>query len=179
MKELSIYTEHNQRIDIIEKDDVRYVPIRPLCQLMEIKYNNQYEKLKNSYLYKEQLVPLRGTSSKDGKNREMLCLPFIFAVGWIMSINAEATNNPDKVAQIQAMVIAAMYNEMELPRKVHQEKIKHYERLDLLIKEQKRNFKDAKAEIQELEKEKDKMRAMSMQEYQQYSAQLKLEFSED
>ena len=100
---------------------------------------------------------------------------FIFAAGWIYAIDAKATNNPDKVAQTQALVIMAMYRDMEVPRIVQQQKIAEYERIDTLIKEQRLNFRNAKATIQDLERAKDNIKTMSNEEWIEQSQQLALD----
>ena len=175
MKELSIYTDHNHRIHLVEHEGMRYLPIKPLCELMGIDYKKQVAKLKKHYLTSGQLGTLRVPNSKDGKTYEMTCLPFIFAAGWIYAIDAKATNNPDKVAQTQALVIMAMYRDMEVPRIVQQQKIAEYERIDTLIKEQRLNFRNAKATIQDLERAKDNIKTMSNEEWIEQSQQLALD----
>jgi antirepressor protein ant len=62
------------------------VPIKPICEALEIDYPTQFQKLKDHQIFGS-TIGLSPTVAADGKEREMACLPIEFFPGWLFSIN--------------------------------------------------------------------------------------------
>lgn len=62
------------------------VPVKPICEMLEIDYPTQFQKLKEHPIYSSS-IGLRTMVAADGKNRDMVCIPFDFFTGWLFSIN--------------------------------------------------------------------------------------------
>ena len=64
----------------------KFVPIKPICQALDINYSSQLEKIKSDEILGS-TVPLKGIVAADGKEREMACIPFKLVFGWLFTIN--------------------------------------------------------------------------------------------
>ena len=74
-------------VSIMLIDDAeKLVPIKPICQALEVNYSSQLEKIKSDEILGS-TVPLRGIVAADGKEREMACIPFKLVFGWLFTIN--------------------------------------------------------------------------------------------
>lgn len=62
------------------------VPVKPVCEALNIDYATQYSKLKEHPIYNS-VIGLSPTRGSDGKLYEMLCIPIEFFPGWLFSIN--------------------------------------------------------------------------------------------
>lgn len=71
----------------VEADGAVFVPIKPICQALEINYTSQLEKLKSDPTFSESVVPLRGITAADGKQYETTCLPLMLVFLWLGSVN--------------------------------------------------------------------------------------------
>lgn len=78
-------------IPVATKDGQSYIPIKPICEAIGIKFQPQNDKLKEHPILCS-VVTIIVTTGADGKNYEMVCLSVKFIYGWLMTIN------PGKVA---------------------------------------------------------------------------------
>ncbi|MGL4860239.1 MAG: phage antirepressor N-terminal domain-containing protein [Enterobacteriaceae bacterium] len=76
------------------------VPIKPICTALGIDYPSQYTKIINDEILASSFV-MRPTVAEDGKTREMLCLPFYYVYGWLMTINPKNVNEQSKGAVVK------------------------------------------------------------------------------
>lgn len=68
-----------------------YVPVRPICEALGIRFEPQYSKIKEDETFSS-TVTIIVMVGADGKKRDMVCLPVKHICGWLYSIN------PGKVA---------------------------------------------------------------------------------
>jgi hypothetical protein len=72
-----------------------FVPVKPICEALQIQFQAQYNALKEHPIYRS-VISLRDTTGADGKTYEMVCMPIKFVFGWVLGINP---NNVKEVAQ--------------------------------------------------------------------------------
>lgn len=73
-------------VEILATSDEQLIPIKPICDALEIDFSRQLKKLKED----EDLSSLLGsapTTRADGKQYNMVCLPVQFIYGWLFTIN--------------------------------------------------------------------------------------------
>lgn len=124
------------------------VPIKPICQILGIAHQPQFEKIKNDPVLKNSWHSIVSTGN-DGKQYKMLSLPKKFLYGWLFSINH---NNVSP--EIQESLIKykwecyyALYEKFELQSSYLQEM---EERKNRAIQQQKvlrKNFNSARSEL--------------------------------
>ena len=85
------------KIPVIKDSGFFWIPVKPVCQDMGIKYDSQISKLKASKVMST--TPLKGVSS-DRKKRIMICIRKDHFGFWLATINPERVNNPKSVERI-------------------------------------------------------------------------------
>ena len=94
-----------KKLEIITKDGQKLIPIKPLCQMLGIDFKSQYEKLKTDKILNS-VVVLSTTTGTDGKQYEMVCIPFKFAFMWLSKISAHNVNEEARHGLITAQMKA-------------------------------------------------------------------------
>jgi hypothetical protein len=88
------------------------VPIKPICELLGVKYSSQIDKIK-SHPILSQLSLLTGATGADGKTYKMICFPIDAVLGWIMTIHPENVKEESKpiiiALQMKVFQILAEY----------------------------------------------------------------------
>jgi hypothetical protein len=99
LKTLAKVNEHE--IVVIENSE-QLVPVKPICEILGIAFEPQFTKLKNHPIFSS-TVTINVTVGADGKDREMVCIPFKFLSGWLFSIDVRKVNHnvADAVAKFQ------------------------------------------------------------------------------
>ena len=90
---------NNQQLLTVEKDGVKYVAVKPICENLGLAWAAQFVKIKENQILNGS-VSIIEIVAEDGKNREMVCLPIDMINGWLFTIN------PNKVSEeIRPLVI--------------------------------------------------------------------------
>ncbi|MGD9930143.1 MAG: phage antirepressor N-terminal domain-containing protein [Mangrovibacterium sp.] len=63
------------------------VAIKPICQAFGIDIDSQRKKLKNDFILSS-VVKLSLTTGSDGKQHEMVTIPFRYVFGWLFRIDS-------------------------------------------------------------------------------------------
>lgn len=101
---------HGSELITLKVDDVIYTAVKPLVEAIGLDWGGQQQKLAKS----GNKFNCRDISivAKDGKLREMLCMPLKKLNGWLFSINPEKVRSDlkEKVIQYQEECFEALYN---------------------------------------------------------------------
>jgi len=89
---------NNAKILVVENGQ-KLVPIKPICEALGVNYPGQKSKIEADEILSS-TVCLSHTVAADGKQREMLCLPFKFIFGWLFTINPANVKEEAKEAVI-------------------------------------------------------------------------------
>ena len=90
---------YNQQLLTIEKDGIKYVAVKPICENLGLAWSSQRTKIVENHVLNESMTIIN-TVAEDGKNREMVCLPIDMINGWLFTIN------PNKISEeIRPLVI--------------------------------------------------------------------------
>lgn len=90
-------TFNDINIPIPANYEVLYVPVKPICQIIDTDYKKQDNWLKKDE-YFSQLYTLRYTTGADGKRYKMRCLPMIDVATWVASIGND-NKTPEQIAK--------------------------------------------------------------------------------
>lgn len=173
----TIATINNQQIVVIENGEKR-VAVKPICQALGVNYTTQVKRLENDPILGSTTIPLRGMVGADGKDREMITIPFKFVFGWLFRIDSRNVKDSarDTVLKYQLecyMALYAHFTEMD-------DYLKYRNALAELAWDQveaaRNDFKLAKTKLENLKKEFAEARAFSFEDYRKHKAQLTLEF---
>ena len=101
---------HGSELVTLKVEDVIYTAVKPIVKARGLDWGGQQQKLSKS----NDKFNCRDISmvAKDGKIREMLCMPLKKLNGWLFSINPEKVRADlrEKVIQYQEECFEALYN---------------------------------------------------------------------
>lgn len=91
---------HQDKLMLVKYNGEPYVPMKPIVENMGLDWSSQYIKLKQRF--GSTIVEI-AIVAKDGKMREMTCLPLRKLFGWLMMImpNKVKPSLRDKIIQYQ------------------------------------------------------------------------------
>lgn len=94
---------------IIENDEV-YVPIKPICEDIGLRWNGQLRLIKNNKILSS-TMHVTCIVAKDNKSREMLCLPLTVLDGWLFKIPVErySGDKKEKILKYQYECFRVLY----------------------------------------------------------------------
>ena len=82
---------NNQQLLTVEKDGIKYVAVKPICENLGLAWGAQFVKIKENQILSEGVSIIEIPS--DGGIQETVCLPIDMINGWLFTIN------PNKVSE--------------------------------------------------------------------------------
>jgi len=176
----TVATINNSKIVVIENGEKK-VAVKPICQALGINYTTQLERLKNDPILGPLVIPQKGTTGADGKQYEMMTIPFKYVFGWLFRIDSRNVKEESRefVLKYQMECYDALYNhftELDEYLKYRQE---FAESVFDQVEDARDNFKLAKTRLEHLKREFAEARAFTLEDYRQVKAQTTLEFPEE
>lgn len=178
MNEFQVTKVNNVSIICVEDNEKRLVPIKPVCDALGIAFEPQYRKLQDD----EDLsstVTSRVTVGADGKQREMVCLPYEFIFGWLFTINPKNVKSEaqESVRQYRMQCYKALYEYFTEPKTFLEEKQKMIDKYLDEYEAAKSNFKDAKKIMEEKQRVFNQVRNFSIEEWRENGRQYVIPFT--
>lgn len=87
-------------IEIFVSADNKLIPVRPLCELLGIDSEGQRQRILRDEIFGSTAFTIKAVAA-DGKEREMLCLPPKYLLGWLFTVDTSKINNNAKEAVIR------------------------------------------------------------------------------
>lgn len=165
---------NNVEIVVIENGEKR-IPVKPICEALGVAFEPQFTKLKTDPILSS-VVMLSVTTGADGKQYEMVTIPFKYVFGWLFRIDSRNVKPEAKetVLKYQIECYDALYNHfasyadfVEQKQAVIEDKLKKYE-------EAKANFNNANRVMKEVEAELKQARQLTFSDYDATRRQLSL-----
>ena len=75
---------NGRKLECLWRDREAYVPVRPICEQLNIDWKSQYRKLTSPE--SEAVVVMMTTSGADGKQYEMVCLAYPDFMTWLANL---------------------------------------------------------------------------------------------
>jgi hypothetical protein len=82
---------YDDEVTAVRLDDgIVYVPVRPICELLGVAWNAQFERMKRDPVLSTLVTTVRVTRTEGAREvaRELQALPLDFLSGWLFGINA-------------------------------------------------------------------------------------------
>lgn len=169
---------NNTDVQVVENESGRFIPVKPICQLLGIDYEAQRVRFESDEIL-NQLPFLQRAVAADGKEREMLCIPYKYIFGWLFKIDTSRINETARPAVIAYQrecydVLFEYYNSrvqfLEEKQKIVDAKLLIVDSLREDFKNAEKNLKTARAEFEEARK-------MNYDDWWQEKRQLSIEFA--
>ena len=91
MSNIQTINFNNQQLLTVEKDGVKHVAVKPICENLGLDWDSQRTKIKNNHILNEGAVII--TFPSEGGPQQTTCLPIDMINGWLFTIN------PNKVSE--------------------------------------------------------------------------------
>ena len=146
---------NNVSIILTRENNRKLIPIKPICDALGIDIDSQRQKLKEDDFLNSVTVLSTATGS-DGKQYEMVCLPYEFIFGWLFTINPKNVKEEarEAVAKYRIECYKALFywfssqsDFLEDKQKIIDEKIIAYDKLREDFKTAEKNLKQAKMDL--------------------------------
>ena len=169
---------NNVDIIIIENGEKR-VAIRPICEALGIDYPSQYTKLQNDPILSSTVV-LSTTVGADKKGREMVTIPFKYVFGWLFRIDSRNVKEESReaVLKYQLMCYDALYRHFTIYAEFVEMKQKAIDDQLSICENARSGFKNARYILDDATTALNKLRKLTLEDYDADSRQLKL-FTEE
>nr|WP_309576806.1 phage antirepressor N-terminal domain-containing protein [Moraxella osloensis] len=92
---------NNQILTTFEKDGVRYVAIKPICENIGIDWESQRQRIKRDDILSKVACMIKATGL-DGKIYEMLSLPIQFLNGWLFGVDSKRVKTDEAKKNLMA-----------------------------------------------------------------------------
>lgn len=79
---------HGQELLLVEKDGRQHVAMKPIVEALGLDWDAQRQMIGRDAVLSEAACVIHAVASKDGYQREMLCLPLDYLNGWLFKVNA-------------------------------------------------------------------------------------------
>lgn len=129
---------HDDTLCVIEDEGDRYVAMKPICAMLDLKWHAQRELIMRDPVLSSVIRMIR-TTGFDGKSYQMVCLPLEYLNGWLFKLDVSRYEGDrrEKIIEYQTECYQVLYRhffgdprQMYLSMVEMQEKIA---RLELMI----------------------------------------------
>jgi len=167
----------NNVVIIATDETEKLIPIKPICDALGIDYPTQYSKLKE-HEFLSSVVGLSPTTGSDGKEYEMVCLPYEFIFGWLFTINPKNVKPEaqEAVAKYQVECYRALYSHFAEPQIFLAQQKKVTDELLDQRETAKTNFRIADGILKNIEKNINVTRRMTIEEWRLANKSIEIPF---
>ncbi len=163
-------------IVVVENGEKR-VALKPICEALGINYESQYTKIYNDDILSS-TIALSTMVGADGKERDMVTIPIKYVFGWLFTINPKNVNPAAKETVIKYKMLCydALYDYFTGYAEFVEVRQAAIEVQLEKVKDARKNYRDANSNMRDAEKEMDRIRQISFDEYKADKAQFTIEF---
>jgi len=154
-------------ITMMIKNGEKYVPIKPICEILGINESSQRQKINNDEILKSVAV-LSTVTGRDGKEYKMTTIPYMYVFGWLFTINPKNVKEEAKesVSKYRIECYKALYDHFTSQSKFLQEKQTAMEKQQEKLDDIRKNFNDAKNALADGRKKLKDITHYSFEEWQ-------------
>ena len=155
------------------------IPIKPICEALGIDYSGQIKKVKEDDFLSSTVV-LSTTVGADGKDREMVCLPYEYVFGWLFTINPKNVKPEaqEAVAKYRIECYDVLFRHFAEPRIFLKQQREATDMLMDKYQQARMNFRDAKQIMDAYFTEFNRVRKVTIEEWRADNRQVKINFGE-
>ncbi|MHA3083750.1 phage antirepressor N-terminal domain-containing protein [Acinetobacter sp. ANC 5383] len=102
---------NNQDVPVFFHENKPYVAMKPICENIGLQWEAQYKKIQRNHILNT-TMSIMDMVAKDGKNRQVVCLPIGYLNGWLMSVDVSRVKPEikDTLIKYQLECYDVLYN---------------------------------------------------------------------
>jgi len=172
----TVATINQSKIVIIDNGE-KHVPVKPICEALGVDFSAQLQRIKRDEILSPTMVTIT-TVGADQKQREMVTIPYKYALGWLFTIDVNKVRPEvkDFVINYKRQCYDALFNHFTIHAEFVEYKQKLTEEKRLEVKQARHQFNQAKNVLKEAEEQIDEILASRLDDYRHMKAQGVLEF---
>lgn len=165
---------------VVVENGHKLVPVKPICQALGIDEDAQRRRLKEDPILSSVTV-LSTATGADGKQYEMVTIPFRYVFGWLFRIDSRNVKEEarESVLKYQLQCYDALYNHFTRYAEYVEFRNEKIEEQLVVVEAINLNFRQTKDQLLEAKEELNRRRRLTFQEYQAMKSQLTLFNTED
>lgn len=155
----------------------KLVPIKPICEALGVDPKNQRNKIQNDEILSSTGV-LSTSVGADGKDREMFCLPYMYALGWLFTINPKNVKPEarETILKYKMECYTALFNHFSDHSQFLEQKQVALENQLEAVERVNTDFSKTKQELTDARKSLNKVKEMTFDEWLLNKRQLTIDF---
>lgn len=159
---------------VIENGEKR-VATKPICEALGIDHDSQRQKLNSDPILGSVTVLSTATGS-DGKQYEMVTIPFKYVFGWLFRIDSRNVKEESRetVLKYQLQCYDALYNHFTNYAEFVEQKQRAIESQLSIVDEAKTNFRSAKSVLDDANDKLKLLRQLTYDDFDAERRQLKM-----
>jgi hypothetical protein len=160
---------------VFENEGDKKVAIKPICQILGIDEDAQRRKLKEDPILSSVAV-LSTATGADGKQYEMVTIPFKYVFGWLFRIDSRNVKDEAKesVLKYQLACYDVLYHHFTLYTEFVEHKQKAIDSQLEICESARYGFKNAKNILEGANTQLNKLRKLTLADYDAETCQFKL-----
>lgn len=165
---------------VVMENGMKKVPVKPICEALGIAFEPQFTRLKNDPILSS-VITLSVTTGADGKQYEMVTIPFKYVFGWLFRIDSRNVKEEarESVLKYQVQCYDALYNHFTIHYEYVEWKSKLVEEQTAVVEAINANFRHAKDLLITAKDELNRRRRLSLSDYISERSQLRFKFEEE
>ncbi len=158
----------------------KLIPIKPICEALGIDTESQRKKIKTDEILNSVAV-LNTATGTDGKSYDMFCIPFKYVFGWLFTINPKnvAPEAQESVLRYRMECYEALFSHFADQSEYLEQKQAAIEAAMDETERIRRDFKEAKARLDEATAKLSKVRTFTFEQWKADRSQLHILFPEE
>ncbi len=167
-------------LQIIQQGNEKFIPIRSICDQLGIAYQPQVDRIKKDPIMGS-VATLRVSTGADGKQYEMVCIPFKYAFMWLSKINPQNVEESAREGLVAAQSEAydLLWNTLVSYQKYVEYRGKVIEQQRVITKYRRAEFNTARTALKAAEDHLDEYLAITFEDYLAEPAQLEIDFDKE
>lgn len=181
METKTLTTVNNVSIVLTRDENNRkLIPIKPICEALGIDEDAQRRKLQEDDFLSSTPV-LSTVVAADGKEREMVCLPYEFIFGWLFTINPKNVKEEarEAVSKYRVECYKALFYYFSSQSEYLEEKQKRIDDRIVEYDNLRENFKNAEKNLKQAKINLYKAKDFTYEEWLESKRQIEIPFTED
>jgi hypothetical protein len=165
---------------VVIENGGKKVPVKPICEALGIAFEPQFTRLKSDPILSS-VVTLNVTTGSDGKQYEMVTIPYKFVFGWLFRIDSRNVKPEarEAVLRYQVECYDALYNHFTRHAEFVEWQGALIEEQLVIVEERQRVFRESKEFLIEAKEELNRRRRLTLADFVAEKSQLKIQFGED
>jgi hypothetical protein len=82
----SLTKVNDVEIQIVETETGYFIPVRPICDALEVNFSGQSQRIKRDKILKSVSSVMKATGA-DGKRYKMFCISLKFVLSWLFTVD--------------------------------------------------------------------------------------------